>query len=85
MEILRKIDDDHIVYLGRQFVSFQRVGVLMNKWKEEQMGIVRCKDCAWYVEIARPCPMCARLDRAVEEDDYCSWGGRKEADADRVD
>ncbi len=78
MEILRTIDDDHIVYLGRQFVSFQRVGVLMDKWKEDQMGIVRCKDCKHREQYQCNHIMLGNTKCGVTDDWFCADGERRE-------
>ena len=41
--------------------------------------VVRCKECLHYCEpvVSRDTGLCSRLDRLVETDDYCSYGGRR--------
>jgi hypothetical protein len=41
--------------------------------------VVRCGKCLHYCEpvVSRDTGLCSRLDRLVETDDYCSYGGRR--------
>lgn len=43
------------------------------------VAVVRCGECLHYCEpvVSRDTGLCSRLDRLVETDDYCSYGGRR--------
>jgi len=47
--------------------------------------VVRCKDCKWY---KRKYPWngniyeCSYLEAPMDDNDYCSWGERRENEAD---
>jgi hypothetical protein len=45
----------------------------------DAVPVVRCGECLHYCEpvVSRDTGLCSRLDRLVETDDYCSYGGRR--------
>ena len=65
--VLAVKDDDHIIYLNREYISYKRV--------EELLHIVRCEECVFYNEKG----FCDRHSHiAKRKDDFCSWGERRE-------
>lgn len=50
-------------------------------WNDREAEIVRCKDCKWY---ERKYPWndhiyeCSYLEAPMDDNDYCSWGERKD-------
>lgn len=47
--------------------------------------VVRCKDCKWFTAVNEACGKCTYRTRAFlynENDDYCSYGERKEQEHD---
>lgn len=66
-DILRVRDDDHIIYLNKEYISYRRV--------DELLHIVRCEECAFYNERG----FCDKHSHiAKRKDDFCSWGERRE-------
>ena len=70
-EILTVRDDDHIIYLGREYISYRRVEELT----KDKFLPVRCEDCENYV-----LGVCFKADVFSETDPdfFCAWGERRE-------
>ncbi len=50
--------------------------------------VVRCKDCKWFTAVNEACGKCTYRTRAFlynENDDYCSYGERKEHSNEHID
>jgi len=56
----------------------QIVERLKNDHESEWAQVVRCKDCKWFGENDFPYTLCHRIVEAVEDNDFCSYGERRE-------
>ena len=72
-----KLPNDEIVH----YKSNDGVNVII-----ERTELVRCKDCKWCEERRTanylPFYYCLRIDSSVKDDDYCSYGERKDDETD---
>ena len=77
MIILKQIDDDNIVYNGKQYISYKRVSELL---KDRTDIVTRCKDCEYsYDSIGGLyCTHGVCLDCEVEEGFFCAWAERRQ-------
>ena len=44
----------------------------------DAVEVVRCKDCKWYESDGGALMVCARIELVADDNDYCSWGERRE-------
>lgn len=55
---------------------------ILDEPEADVVEVIRCKDCKYYDEIYSRClgvwDISEHLDADVNEDDYCSYGERKE-------
>ena len=42
-----------------------------------KVSIVRCKDCE-YADFKSPYPVCNLIEMNITDNDFCSWGERRE-------
>ena len=71
------VDKDELI----KALKFDR-GQYEKGWNDRDNEIVRCKDCKWY---KRKYPWngiyeCSYLEAPMDDDDFCSWGERREDD-----
>ena len=69
------VDKDELI----KVLKFDR-GQYEKGWNDRDNEIVRCKDCKWY---KRKYPWngiyeCSYLEAPMDDDDFCSWGERRE-------
>ena len=71
---------------GVRFVGYQEIGRLIdNAPTVDAVEVVRCRECKWHrsgqneVDTWSICIEPTLRAAHVQDDDYCSWGERKEA------
>lgn len=83
------ITKDYALYVVHYFASMQTwskkdiIAEIDRTIKEAKEDVVRCKDCQFYeeVEYYPDCGIkcvCRLLKRQMDENDFCSYGERKE-------
>lgn len=75
------LDDDCWDYYGQSTADF--LEYIDNEPTVDAIEIVRCKDCIYWQDNNGGYPhiMCRwNTDETPDEDDYCSWGERRDED-----
>ena len=78
-KFLKELDDEIVddIFSGKQGLNIRD----SKRGEVELSRVVRCKDCKWFTAVNEACGKCTYRTRAFlynENDDYCSYGERRE-------